>query len=391
MIKFKYRYPIGFIQNLKENFIANNVLKKSNIIYKELIENSPNDAVIYKDFLKSSSIHSFIFCKNTNLKGMIDQVYEKYPLMADRFCPSWIFNKYVFEFQLLDLDLSIEKNLTTVINYKKKLYLELKKIERERGSKLAKNLIEKLEKLKTAKSIIKLLFRIKYICLGRSRLANKILDQYPSWFKDIPSIFNYDKLRADFGIEIISSSDLKICPYCNARKIEIVKGMDTIASPDLDHFHPKSSYPFFAITLSNLIPSCWYCNQKFKREKDTYQGYLHPLINGTESYSVFKFSPYLDGQPKIQMEGCTKFNKNISMFELEAVYCIEAYQKTYKNIEDILDISKELKGSLNSVLDDSIFVKKIVLGGVGLTTKNTIDYKFKLDVLSHLTHNNYRK
>lgn len=391
MIKFSYHYPEGFIKKFKADFVVDRITLKATEVYEEIEANFPADAIFYKDFFTKSSILGFIFCKGKNLKNKIDQIYSNYPLIADRYCPAWIFNQYSFRFYLLDLDLSINANQTTLTNYKTELLVELGKVVTDFGSKLAVELITRLDSLRTARSISKIFSRIRYICLGRSRLANKIENQYPAWFKEIPKIFDYDKLRTDHGLDIINSANLKACPYCNARKIEVVNGLNAVGSPDLDHFHPKSQYPFLATTLSNFVPSCWYCNQKFKRETDTYQGYLHPLLSGTEKYNVFKFTPTLDTQPEILVQGCTKFKKNISMFELKAIYGGDFYKRTYADIEDLLDIQKEIYGSINAVVDNKRNFEAMFLIGRGKTTQNTIDYKFRLDVLSHLTHNNYRK
>jgi len=391
MIKFKYYYPHGFIERFKNDFIIVKVISKANEVYEELVINAPLEALSYKGFLSKNSILGFIFCKGKDLKKKIDEVYGNYPLIADRFCPAWVFNKYNFRFDLLNLDLSIDDNKAIILGYKPELRTELQKIIDDNGSILATELVLKLDDLHTAKSISKLFSRIRYICLGRSRLTNRIEDKYPLWFKEISKIFNYDKLRAEYGVEIISSTNLAACPYCNARKIEVVKGLFAVGTPDLDHFYPKSRYPFLATTLSNFIPSCWYCNQKFKREKDTYQGYLHPLLKGTEKYNVFKFTPTLDSQPKILLHGCNQFKQNISMFELEKVYESDSYKQKYKRINDLIDYHKELRGNMNAVTDDKFFFELTFDMGDNLSTQNTIDHKFKLDVLSHLTHNNYRR
>ncbi len=68
----------------------------------------------------------------------------------------------------------------------------------------------------------------------------------------------YTNLRNTYGKELIKSSDISICPYCYRSYIGVIEeeyGKRTI-TPDLDHFYPKSKYPFLSVTLSNLVPSC---------------------------------------------------------------------------------------------------------------------------------------
>lgn len=54
---------------------------------------------------------------------------------------------------------------------------------------------------------------------------------------------------------------VKVCPYCNRMYTTTLFGEDKIR-PDFDHFYPKSKYPYLAVSLFNLIPSCSMCNKK---------------------------------------------------------------------------------------------------------------------------------
>lgn len=64
--------------------------------------------------------------------------------------------------------------------------------------------------------------------------------------------------------EFIRNLNLRVCPYCGDTYIyESARTQDgkiMIVKPQLDHFLPKSKYPFFAMSFSNLIPSCPSCN-----------------------------------------------------------------------------------------------------------------------------------
>ena len=58
--------------------------------------------------------------------------------------------------------------------------------------------------------------------------------------------------------EILRKMDVPVCPYCNRQFIF------TLASgrvrPQLDHFFPKNIYPYLALSLYNMVPSCSTCN-----------------------------------------------------------------------------------------------------------------------------------
>ncbi len=53
---------------------------------------------------------------------------------------------------------------------------------------------------------------------------------------------------------------LNSCPYCNRNYIFVVNEETGKLRPELDHFYPKSEYPYFAMSFFNLIPSCPTCN-----------------------------------------------------------------------------------------------------------------------------------
>lgn len=54
---------------------------------------------------------------------------------------------------------------------------------------------------------------------------------------------------------------VKVCPYCNRMYTTTLFGEEKMR-PDFDHFYPKSKYPYLAVSLFNLIPSCSMCNKK---------------------------------------------------------------------------------------------------------------------------------
>lgn len=54
---------------------------------------------------------------------------------------------------------------------------------------------------------------------------------------------------------------VKVCPYCNRIYTTTLFGEHGIR-PDFDHFYPQSKYPYLAVSLFNLIPSCSICNKK---------------------------------------------------------------------------------------------------------------------------------
>ncbi len=69
---------------------------------------------------------------------------------------------------------------------------------------------------------------------------------------------------------LFESTQSITCPYCNMVEIKQT-ATDTnkiYNNYDLDHYYPKWKYPYLAISLYNLIPSCIECNRTYKRGKE---------------------------------------------------------------------------------------------------------------------------
>lgn len=120
-----------------------------------------------------------------------------------------------------------------------------------------------------------------------------------------------DKLRrSSFGAlwlfkAICKANDLRCCPYCNAEYVYQIDGVtkqDWHARSPLDHFFPKSLYPYLATALGNLIPCCSRCNSGSKLadnpvsvETNTSGGFdvkwkiAHPYLHDFANTGKFRF------------------------------------------------------------------------------------------------------
>ena len=66
----------------------------------------------------------------------------------------------------------------------------------------------------------------------------------------------------------------------------------------LDHYLPRSIYPFVSINCKNLVPICDPCNQKYKLAKNT----LYVFDDFGKPRRVRAFFPYRDDPPDIKIE-----------------------------------------------------------------------------------------
>lgn len=105
----------------------------------------------------------------------------------------------------------------------------------------------------------------------------------------LEKVFDYSKFTKDneYGRhKIISSLNISVCPYCN-RQYVTNYGDNIKTTADLDHYYPKSKYPYLALSLYNFIPSCQICNSRMKGDKE---GHLYPYDDECGDKAIFKTS-----------------------------------------------------------------------------------------------------
>jgi len=79
-------------------------------------------------------------------------------------------------------------------------------------------------------------------------------------------------------LEFIKRIDFDTCAYCNRNYIYYLSGnVNRPIKPEIDHFLPKSKYPYLGLSFYNLIPSCSTCNCGDAK------GQLDPIDNGFQS------------------------------------------------------------------------------------------------------------
>jgi len=120
--------------------------------------------------------------------------------------------------------------------------------------------------------------------------------------KDLNLIFNYDTFSSTgftkaktknnkgyfySGNVLVNNLKVFICPYCNRNTIYMINNNENRTS-QIDHFYPKSIYPFFALSFYNLVPSCAICN-KIKLDNDDKE-YINPYDDRFDMNKNMKFS-----------------------------------------------------------------------------------------------------
>lgn len=118
----------------------------------------------------------------------------------------------------------------------------------------------------------------------------RIRDEESKWdfVEGARLIFDYDQFSSKeksgwSAYKLCQQSRYSVCPYCNqAYAFTVMRGKKGFR-PTLDHFFPKHKYPFLALSLYNLIPSCYICNSNLKGKIDFYEEeHLHPFACNRE-------------------------------------------------------------------------------------------------------------
>jgi hypothetical protein len=128
-------------------------------------------------------------------------------------------------------------------------------------------------------------------------------DDFKSFKKIITEIFNYDDFISDKNISdnrwgaynFVKAINLSTCPICNRNYIHTYESKTGKCRADVDHYYPKSIYPFLSVCLYNFIPTCHICNSSFKGSIDTFL--VKSIYPYTEEYgdnAKFKTEFYTD-------------------------------------------------------------------------------------------------
>ena len=160
---------------------------------------------------------------------------------------------------------------------------------------------------------------------------------------------SYDKIDSELRKKIIDLKNVSVCPYCNRNYISstykflqcnncnqellVIDGTEkecpgckqeingqtkVVNIAQLDHFFPKDSYPLFAVSFYNLIPSCYSCNH-VKLNKDL----KHSPYDSSFPFDDVKFTyiPKSTDKIEIKIDSCNPdFKNGIRILGIEELY-----------------------------------------------------------------------
>lgn len=180
-------------------------------------------------------------------------------------------------------------------------------------------------------------------CSGSTKNSVELLikKEKEKFSKKFEIVYNF--IRDNFGAILQRENDIYICPYCERNYINVIeKGNNSFVKPDLDHYYPKSLYPFLACSIENLIPSCQVCNSRLKGGKDFYKiEHINPLKHRIFDKIRFDYN-----------EAGIFIKNNLSLNQNE-----KNYLDTFK-IQEIYSTHIEIKDDIKSKFDKYNNIKR---------------------------------
>lgn len=267
MIKISEKYQKETIKKYltESTFFCENRARTS---YSQL---SGSDLRSFRYFSKTSNIQKFISSPANQLRKIIEEVESSFPDIPEYYGIKDYYSgclelkvhhsaisstldkkKFIHKKNILKSKLNIiikNKGETTLSLYLKQLILASIDVQ---GTK-SKDLLKQVYSLMNGKNI----------------------DQYfPVWVPMIKKLFDYNSFMTQRrALWLIQDLKAHICPYCNQINIESDSSKYEIKKRHrsaLDHFFPKSKFPFLALSIYNLVPACDECNRTKKSDYNTY-------------------------------------------------------------------------------------------------------------------------
>ena len=355
-----------------------------------------NSVISQIDFVRVSKIFNqkylekLILLKPDVIQNEIEYIFENLQEVKEFYLPKQYFYgvklpyfRYsTFDFRNKVDPLLFDSHIDLYITELKTLNLKSYNID------WAINSLSNIKAQVEAKNIVK---KLESIILGKS----KIEEIFPLWVHELSNLFSYSRLSKDLTYKLVSFLDITICPYCNEDKLHFYLSPegDKDYRPSLDHFYPKSKFPFLALSVYNLIPSCEFCNENCKGSIDTHSfPFASPHITGVDEEPLFTFDTgYLKEQfDRLTVDNITiklnsmnqSIDNNVDMFAIENRYNNDDYKlwfmkfiKTKHTIED-LKFPKEHSPFLESLVGRNL--------NQGIPATKAENKKFSLDMFNQV-------
>ncbi|MGB5792468.1 hypothetical protein [Poseidonibacter sp.] len=159
---------------------------------------------------------------------------------------------------------------------------------------------------------------------------------------ELKEVFDYKKFQPFISSFFEEEIQIKTCSFCNIHFVNEYKDKNNSYKNEftLDHYYDKATYPYLALSLYNLIPSCYTCNSKLKKNEEFKN--IAPSSDNFDFDEKVKFNLYLDKSFK---------NLHIKDKENIDIELKEYYSNDYDKYIKIFKLNERYKAHKDIVYD----------------------------------------
>lgn len=206
--------------------------------------------------------------------------------------------------------------------------------------------------------------------------------------------------------KIVKLLELRVCPYCGRSYIYSIENNyrlkgSHIVKPQIDHFFPKSKYPYFALSYFNLIPICHFCNMIGAKGDNDALGrrdhlrYPYPYrfkdsdikfyyeMNSTDYFNPDSFSVHINYSNGTLEDGC---RKDLSLDDFYASHNWEVFN-LFRQFRLLKSKAAAYYGKMN-IPSGRISISPQMVFGFDfneLSSRNELLYKVKKDIFEQIS------
>lgn len=183
-------------------------------------------------------------------------------------------------------------------------------------------------------------------------LEQKVQNKKMKFYEAIVEAMHYEDLRDKEYLSYLKNAGLKSCIYCNSQLAVVIdftyydkktkrKINKRSAKLELDHFYPKSKYPFLSTSFYNLYPVCGNCNRSKSSNPVSFELYT------TDPKKIEVFNFWIDDESIIKYWISLEHKDLIVKFEQinGDIELLENHNKTF-GIQGIYDTQNDLAEEL---------------------------------------------
>lgn len=179
--------------------------------------------------------------------------------------------------------------------------------------------------------------------LSEGELTAVLLPGQNKFYERVVDAMRYDAVRDQEYAPYIRALGIKSCVYCNAQYSLPTHGKgnnnEDVRTYEIDHYYPKSKYPFLCTTFFNLVPSCGPCNRRKNDSKVNFCLYTEiPNVPRLFKFSLDKTSVInyiLTHNNENIKYSINSSNQNL-LYESQRIFHLEDIYTEHKDIAEEL-------------------------------------------------------